>query len=65
MGPAGQLFVKDEIGDAEVVATHRATFAKEPPGGAGGYMGEGGYGGRGEAGAYGGRGGGGGGRGGR
>ncbi|MEX2092783.1 MAG: hypothetical protein WD971_08910 [Pirellulales bacterium] len=58
MGPAGQLFVQDELSDAEVVETHRATFAKEPPGGAGGFMGEGGYGGRGGPGAYGGRGGG-------
>jgi hypothetical protein len=61
MGPAGQLFVQDEVSDLEVVEAHRATFAKEPPGGAGGFMGErGGYGGRGgmPPAAYGGRGGG-------
>ena len=40
MGPAGQLFVQDEVSDSEVVETHRATFAKEAPGGAGGYMGD-------------------------
>ena len=40
MGPAGQLFVQDEVSDLEVVEAHRATFAKEPPGGAGGFMGE-------------------------
>ncbi len=58
MGPAGQLFVQDEISDAEVVESHRATFAKEPPGGAGGFMGEGGYGGgRGAPGGRGGEGG--------
>lgn len=39
MGPAGQLFVQDEVSDSEVVETHRATFTKEAPGGAGGgYM---------------------------
>ncbi len=55
MGPAGQLFVQDEISDSEVVETHRATFAKEPPGG-GGFDG-GYYGGRGGGPAmYGGRG---------
>ena len=53
MGPAGQLFVQDEVSDAEVVETHRATFAKEAPGG-GGFEG-GGY--RGGPGGYGGRGG--------
>jgi hypothetical protein len=44
MGPAGQLFVQDEISDLEVVETHRSTFAKEPPDGTGGFRGEGGYG---------------------
>jgi hypothetical protein len=58
MGPAGQLFVQDQINDSEVVETHRATFAKEPPGGAGGFRGEGGYGGPEGTGGYGGRGGG-------
>lgn len=56
MGPAGQLFVQDEISDSEIVETHRATFAKEPPGGATGFPGEGGYGGRGGPGGYGGEG---------
>ena len=32
MGPAGQLFVQDEVSDAEVVEAHRATFAKEAAG---------------------------------
>jgi hypothetical protein len=36
MGPGGQLFVQDELGDADAVATHRQTFAKEPANGAGG-----------------------------
>jgi hypothetical protein len=45
MGPAGQLFIQDEIRDAEVVANHEATFAKEPPGGGGGFMGGRGFGG--------------------
>jgi hypothetical protein len=39
MDPAGQLFVRSELTDAERVETHRATFAKEAPEGAGGYMG--------------------------
>ena len=44
MGPAGQLFVQDEISEAEFVETHKATFAKEPAGGAGFMGGEGGFG---------------------
>lgn len=44
LGPAGQLFVQDEISDAETVEMHKATFAKEPAGGGRGFMGEGGYG---------------------
>lgn len=46
MGPAGQLFVKDEVSDSDTVSSHKATFAKEPAGG-GGYMGGEGMGGRG------------------
>jgi hypothetical protein len=53
MGAAGQRCVQDDVSDSEVVETHRATFAKEAPGGAGGYMDYGG--GRGmEGGPYGG-----------
>ena len=37
MGPTGQLFVQDEVSDADVVETHRALFAKEPPGGMPGF----------------------------
>jgi hypothetical protein len=44
MGPAGQLFVQDEISDREVVDTHKAMFAKEPAGGGGFMGGEGGMG---------------------
>jgi hypothetical protein len=53
IGPAGQLFVRDEVGDSETVDIHKATFAKEPPagggfggemGGRGGMMGPGGMG---------------------
>ncbi|MGD9634213.1 MAG: hypothetical protein AB7G28_23605 [Pirellulales bacterium] len=46
MGPAGQLFVQDEVSDSETVETHKATFAKEAPGGGRGFMG-------GEGGGYG------------
>lgn len=44
MGPAGQLFVQDEISDREVVETRKAMFAKEPAGGGGFMGGEGGFG---------------------
>jgi hypothetical protein len=36
MGSAGQLFVQTEMNDADVVETHKLTFAEEPTGGAGG-----------------------------
>jgi hypothetical protein len=54
MGPGGQLFVQDDVGDAEVVENHRATFAKEGPGGAGGNFMDYGGGGRGMPGGPGG-----------
>jgi len=60
MGPAGQLFVQNELDDADAIEMHKQTFTEEPPDGAagfmgrpgsdrrgGGYLGPGGYGGRG------------------
>jgi hypothetical protein len=48
MGPAGQLFVQDELDDAEAIEMHKAAFAEEAPGGAaGGFMGRPSYEGRG------------------
>ncbi len=39
LGPAGQLFVQEEVDDLLTVEAHRTTFAKEATGGAGGFMG--------------------------
>jgi hypothetical protein len=47
MGPAGQLFVQDELEDADAVDMHKAAFSEDTNGGAAGFMGRGGFEGRG------------------
>jgi len=39
MGPAGQLFVQDELEDAEAIEMHDSAFSEETSGGAAGYRG--------------------------
>jgi hypothetical protein len=39
MGPAGQLFVQDELEDADAIEMHEAAFSEESTSGAGGFMG--------------------------
>ncbi len=57
MGPAGQLFVQDELDDADAIEMHKAAFSEEPSGGAAGFMGRPGAEGRGGFPGPGGRGG--------
>jgi hypothetical protein len=57
MGPAGQLFVQNELDDADAIEMHKQTFTEEPPGGAAGFMGRPGAEGRGGFPGPGGRGG--------
>jgi hypothetical protein len=39
MGPAGQLFVQDELADADAIEMHKAAFSEDPSGTAAGFMG--------------------------